>query len=769
MNVDPQRLKALFVSAAEISSPTERAALLERECGNDAELRRRLDVLLHAHDDSGGFLASVPTVDPAPARDDGALGGGEAAGSVIGPYKLLQQIGEGGMGVVFLAEQTKPVQRKVALKILKPGMDSRQVIARFEAERQALALMDHPNIARVFDAGCTATGRPYFVMELVKGTPITTYCDEHRLPLPSRLELFVSVCQAIQHAHQKGIIHRDIKPSNVLVAPYDGRPVIKVIDFGIAKATGPKLTERTLFTEFGAVVGTLQYMSPEQAELNNLDIDTRSDIYSLGVLLYELLTGTTPLDMKQLQGVAFAAILQRIQEQEPPRPSVRLSESKESLPSISAQRQTEPARLPRLVRGELDWIVMKALEKDRGRRYETANGLARDLGRHLAGEVVEACPPSVLYRLNKFLRRNPGCVGGTALLLLVLLVGFVTYTFATSAARMDSYRKEWAEEDRVRAGSHLVLLHTGLIFDYFLSALNDPEGPPPDKDGPRVRTVLDRLSKTLQARDSGQETPSDAILHVLLAESYTTLGDSPAAEKHLRKACALLDRQRGEEHYDTRSCRCALARACAAQGQYQEAEQILHEVMQGGSMLRGEALDPVFGIWIHYHEQSIPIQLASLYEAQRKYAEAEAVYEKELRLQDAEPAKDHDHLLALLGNVRLKQKKFTAAEEPLRACLALRQRQKADDWLTFNAQSMLGASLLGQKKYAQAEPLLLAGYQGLKQRQNKIPLQSRFRLREALERLVQLYEATGDKDAAAKWRKELEEVKPSAPKKGVKP
>ena len=318
MTVDPQRLKELFLSAAEIKTPAERAAFLEHECDDDAELRRKLEALLHAHDDSGSFLASTPTSDHIPGEGASAQEkSGEMIGDVIGPYKLLQRIGEGGMGTVYLAEQTKPVQRKVALKIIKPGMDSRQVIARFEAERQALALMDHPNIAKVLDAGCTTTGRPYFVMELVKGTPITTYCDEQRLPLSRRLELFISLCQAIQHAHQKGIIHRDIKPSNVLVAPYDGKPVVKVIDFGIAKAMGPKLTERTLFTEFGAVVGTLQYMSPEQAELNNLDIDTRSDIYSLGVLLYELLTGTTPLELKQLQGVAFAAILMRIQEQEP--------------------------------------------------------------------------------------------------------------------------------------------------------------------------------------------------------------------------------------------------------------------------------------------------------------------------------------------------------------------------------------------------------------------------------------------------------------------
>ncbi len=316
-------------------------------------------------------------------------------------------------------------RRNVALKIIKPGMDSAQVLARFEAERQALAMMDHPHIAKVFDGGATADGRPYFVMELVKGQAITKFCDEHRLTPRQRLEVFVPVCQAVQHAHQKGIIHRDLKPSNVLVAPIDGKPVIKVIDFGVAKAAGQRLTDRTLFTEVGAVLGTLEYMSPEQADLNNQDIDTRSDIYSLGVLLYELLTATTPLSRNRLKQVAFTEILRMIREEEPPKPSIRLSESKESLPSISAQRQIEPANLAKLLRGELDWIVMKALEKDRNRRYETANGFAMDIQRYLADEPVLACPPSPAYRLRKILHRNKKLIASTAAFASVLVVGTV--------------------------------------------------------------------------------------------------------------------------------------------------------------------------------------------------------------------------------------------------------------------------------------------------------------------------------------------------------
>src|SRR5881296_2254098 len=304
-----------------------------------------------------------------------------------------------------MAEQEQPVRRRVALKVIKEGMDSRQVIARFEAERQALALMDHPNIAKVFDAGTTDTGRTYFVMELVKGVPITRYCDEHRLTPRERLELFVPVCQAVQHAHHKGIIHRDLKPSNVMVCLYDSKPVPKVIDFGVAKAAGQPLTEKTLVTGFGALVGTLEYMSPEQAEINQLDVDTRSDIYSLGVLLYELLTGSPPFSRKELEKAGMLEMLRVIREDEPSKPSTKLSTA-ERLPTLAANRGTEPAKLTKLVRGELDWIAMKALEKDRNRRYETANAFAADVQRYLDDVPVQACPPSALYRFRKFTRRN---------------------------------------------------------------------------------------------------------------------------------------------------------------------------------------------------------------------------------------------------------------------------------------------------------------------------------------------------------------------------
>jgi serine/threonine protein kinase/Flp pilus assembly protein TadD len=419
---DHSQLLSVFSEAFECPSAEDRQAFLDKACLGDSALRARVEDLLRAEERARNFLEGHA------ARPDRAgtvcppLS--EAPGSLIGPYKLIEEIGEGGFGIVFMAEQQRPVRRRVAVKVLKPGMDTRQVIARFEAERQALALMDHANIARVLDGGETVSGRPYFVMDLVRGLPITEFCDRHQLTPKQRLELFVSVCQAVQHAHQKGIIHRDIKPSNVLVTLYDSTPVVKIIDFGISKALGQQLTEKTLVTGFAQMIGTPLYMSPEQATLSGLDVDTRSDVYSLGVLLYELLTGTTPFESETLKKAGYDEMRRMIREEEPPRPSTRLSTLGQVSTTLSEQRQCDPKTLCSLLRGELDWIVMKALEKDRNRRYETASALASDAQRFLDDEPVDACPPSRRYRLGKFLHKHRnGVLTAAALVTAVVVVG----------------------------------------------------------------------------------------------------------------------------------------------------------------------------------------------------------------------------------------------------------------------------------------------------------------------------------------------------------
>jgi eukaryotic-like serine/threonine-protein kinase len=441
--------EAIFHAALAIDAADQRSAYLDVACENELELRRRVEALLRRCTEAQGPL-DRPVLSPVATTDQPIA---ERPGTVIGPYKLLEQIGEGGFGVVFMAEQQQPIRRKVALKVLKPGMDTRQVIARFEAERQALALMDHPNIAKVHEAGETASGRPYFVMELVKGIPITDYCDQSQLSIEERLELFVPVCQAVQHAHQKGIIHRDIKPTNLLVTLHDGAPVVKVIDFGIAKALGPQLTEKTLYTGFAQMVGTPMYMSPEQAALSGLDMDTRSDIYSLGVLLYELLTGTTPFDKERLWTAAYDEMRRIIREEEPAKPSTRISTLGQAANTASLNRKSDPRRLSQLFRGELDWIVMKALEKDRNRRYETANALAADVQRYLNDEPVLACPPSAAYRFRKFARRNRGPVLAASLVLFALVVGVMGTTIGLLRAEQQRWNAEKNEQKALAAAA----------------------------------------------------------------------------------------------------------------------------------------------------------------------------------------------------------------------------------------------------------------------------------------------------------------------------
>jgi len=542
-------------------------------------------------DKPSDFLSSAETVDaPTSARSGssslsaarGAAPLSEQPGTVIGRYKLLQQIGEGGFGVVYMAEQREPVQRKVALKIIKLGMDTKDVIARFEQERQALAMMDHPSIARVLDAGATDTGRPYFVMELVKGVPITDYCDKQNMPFRERLDLFIQVCSAVQHAHQKGIIHRDIKPSNVLVTHQDDKPIPKVIDFGIAKATQQKLTAHTMFTQFGQFMGTPAYMSPEQADPIGLDIDTRSDIYSLGVLLYELLTGATPFEMRTLRGAALDEIKRIIREHEPPKPSTRLSSLGDDLTSVAKQRGVEPRKMGTVLRGDLDWIIMKALEKDRTRRYESATEFARDVERYLNHEPVHAGPPSFSYRLHKFVRRNRKGVAAGAVA-AVALIGFaatMTVQAGRIAAERDRANHEREMSDRVVEfqGSMLRSIKPLKLGESIAADLRSridgalsARGEADDQHEAAMasldtmlseinltdtaRTILDvnilaPATAAVEAQFARQPTVEARLQHAL-ARTYMALGLSDQALARSQRALDLRREHLGEEHRDT--------------------------------------------------------------------------------------------------------------------------------------------------------------------------------------------------------------------------
>lgn len=820
--------------------------------------------------------------------------------TTIGPYRLVAQLGEGGMGVVYRAQQLKPIRREVALKIIKPGMDSKRVIARFASERQALAVMDHANIAQVFDAGTTPTRLPYFVMELVDGIPITGYCDSKRLTIPQRVQLFVPVCQAIQHAHQKGIIHRDIKPSNILIKRQENQAIPKVIDFGLAKALSYESSEATMMTGAGTVVGTLRYMSPEQADWGRHDIDTRADVYSLGAVLYELLTGSTPLD--HLEDCSYVDTLQRIREEEPKSPSARVRRSSE-LKSIAGLRQSDPARLPKLLDRELDWITRRALEKDRARRYETANGLARDLQRYLEGEPIEAAPPSAAYRIGKMVRKYRVWLATAAAFALLLIAGII----------FSGWMAVRASRARAEAQAVNEFLEKDLLAQ--ASAYNQSANSKPDANL-TVRTALDRAAAAVEGKFATQPLV-EASIRQTVGGAYVDLGLYPQAEQQYQRVLEIRRRELGEKNVDTLASMASLAAVYERRGNFKAAEPLYRETLaverrrlgdqhpatlktmnglattfldEGEYAKAASLLEQVVPLdqrvlgerdlntlramgnlaatyWmLNRYAQAEPLfvktlelkrralgdenpetldtmtNLGSVYFFRGQYKDAEALYTKALAayrrvLGDSHPntinarnsladlqsvrgeytqAKENyqealdgaqrgpggEHPVALqtlaglaalyelegnlakssalyakvldtrrrvlgvehpdtlensidLARAYLKQQKYVEAEALLRETLPIYEKTAPDAWQRFEGQAILGACLAGQKKYVDAEPMLLSGYAGLRKQKDTIAASDRPSIADAGASIVNLYRDWGKPTKAAEWQAKL--------------
>jgi tetratricopeptide (TPR) repeat protein len=788
-----------------------------------------------------------------------SMNSSEAGGTIIGRYHLLQKIGEGGMGEVWLAEQKEPVRRRVALKLVKGGVNSREVVARFESERQALALMDHPAIAKVLDAGATPQGVPYFVMEYIAGVSITSYSDNHRLTTGERLELFMRVCEGVQHAHQKAIIHRDLKPSNILVTELDGKAAPKIIDFGVAKALTQKLTAETMFTRLGALIGTPEYMSPEQANSSGEDIDTRSDVYSLGIILYELLAGARPLD---LQKIALDEFLRRLREDDPPKPSTRVrTRDQATSTAVAHNRQTEPVALAKQIRGDLDSIVLKALEKDRSRRYGSPSDFAADIGRYLRNEAVLAVPPSARYRARKFARRYRVALATVGAFVLVLV--------AAAAISIRQSVRANREADAAQAVNDF--LQNDLLAQAGSSNQSGPAAnPDPDL---KVRTALDRAAARIGGKFDRQPEVEAAIQDTI-GFTYRDLGQYAEAHKHLERALDLYRQVLGTENPKTLRTMRRLANTAALQGNYPEAEALLSQTVQSarrvfgsehpdtlaamsnlaitynrqGKYAQAEALlnqtlqlqrrvlgpehlntlssmntlantyyfqgkyhdaetlySQILEVWRRVlgpeHPDTLTVMnnLATTYYLQGKYAEGESIfrqvleirrrvlgpshprtqetlsemadmYQRQGRYREAERyateslggaqhtfGPEHPRTMNAANDLALayqSEGKFAESEPLARHAVEIDRKKQPDDWERYRAESLLGASLAGQKKYAEAEPLLLEACQGMAARKFRMAVQDWYHLDRAHEWIVQLYQAWGKPEKAAEWRKQ---------------
>jgi len=655
-----------------------------------------------SRDEDGSGSAPPASENPTLSRAGGPRG--QAVPARIGPYRLLRVIGEGGMGIVYEAEQETPVRRKVALKLIKWGMDTREVIARFESERQALALMNHPNIAGVYEAGATEQGRPYFAMEYVQGIPITEYCDKHRLGIRERLRLFIDVCEGIQHAHQKGIIHRDIKPSNVLVTVQDDQGAPKIIDFGVAKATSQRLTENAVYTELGQLIGTPEYMSPEQAEMTNLDIDTRTDVYSLGVLLYELLAGSQPFDSRQLRQAGLVEIQRKLREEEPPRPSLRISGLGAASTTSAANRRLDLRGLQRELKGDLDWITMKALEKDRVRRYETAHALALDVERHLSDEPVLAGPPGAAYRIGKLVRRHKGAFVAAACVVLALVIGIVGTSWALLRA-MRAEGRAAAEAAEARRQTAIAKAVNAFLNDDLLAAVAPSANRGQGKDV-TMRQVLDVAGERIEkASKSGgrfaDEPLVEASIRNTLGYTYRELGEYASAEPHLQRALELRKKALGEAHPETLRLMNQLAVLRWRQGRLDEAETLGRQAFETGRRVLGPD---------HPDTLAYEMNLASLYRSQGRYPEAEPLHEHNLEAKRRTLGPEHPATLDAMGNLGnhfQETGRYEKAEALHRRALEAERRVKGEKApSTVSEMNNLANDLALMGRYEEAAPLM---------------------------------------------------------------